>query len=78
MKVKHLKSHLGNPVPNHFTIEHNGIIYFQSYDVIVACIRRGITYLDRKYWDYSPTTARYRNEFLRLKNDEVKAKVASG
>lgn len=42
-------------------IEHNGIIYLQSYQTIVAKIENGEVYV--RGW-YSQTTARHINEFL--------------
>jgi hypothetical protein len=34
--------------------------------------------LDKHYWDYSTTTSRYRNQFLREKTAETRQKINSG
>ena len=43
---------------NQYIIEHNGVTYFQSYDVIVAKKSKGKTILDKDYYQYSRTTIR--------------------
>lgn len=60
--------------------------YFQSYDSIIVfhamdCSDTGncdIKFLDEKYWEYSKTTGRYRNQFLGERYAETKAKIESG
>ena len=68
----------GGKVPNQFVITTDDGEYFQSYDSIIAFRPKGRTgdeatdakiVLDSKYWDYSKTTGKYRNQFL----DEKKA-----
>jgi len=56
---------------------------FQSYDSIIA--RRtsdpcgeDFVELDRVYWDYSKTTSKYRNQFLRETKKETEKKISSG
>ena len=56
---------------------------FQSYDSVIA--RRtsdpcggDFVELDRVYWDYSKTTSKYRNQFLRETKKETEKKIASG
>lgn len=34
--------------------------------------------LDEKYWNYSTTTSKYRNQFLGETTDETRKKIASG
>lgn len=61
---------------------------FQSYDSVIAqrtiwgenAIKGGRVdiVLDEKYWDYSVTTGKYRNEFLGEGIAETRAKIASG
>lgn len=67
VKVKPMTSkRTGNPVLNQFTIRTPEGTYFQSYDAIIALISMdGNTYLDHDNWDYSKTTIKYLNEFLR-------------
>lgn len=55
--------------------------YFQSYDsIIVKKVYGGRldVYLDRKYWNYSVTTSKYRNQFLGETTKETQAKIDSG
>lgn len=78
MKVKNLTSSRGNKVTNQFEIWDNGAHYFQSYNSIIVKIEKGKTYLDERYWNYSRTTAKYRNEFLRETTKETQRKIDSG
>ncbi len=81
MKVRNMTSpRSGNPVANQFLItDEQGNHFFQSYGVLVAKEERGgLTLLDEKYYDYSNTTIKYRNQFLNLDSKEVKAKIKSG
>ena len=56
---------------NQYSIEHNGVTYFQSYDVIVAKKSKGKTILDKDYYNYSRTTIKYRNMFLGMLSASV-------
>ena len=79
MKVQNMTSFMGNPVPNQFIIDdENGNRFFQSYQSIIIKVSDGKTYLDEKLWNYSITTAKYRNLFLWETTNEVKAKIESG
>ena len=61
--MKSLSSH--NAIANQFVITlQNGIEVFQSYNSIICVKANGQTYLDENRWNYSRTTARYRNIFL--------------
>ena len=82
MKVK--VSNLTSPrswreVPNQFEIRIDGKRYFQSYDSVIAVIDENwkIT-LDERYWNYSMTTSKYRNQFLGLTTEETKRRIKSG
>lgn len=91
MKVQNMISSRGRKVANQFIISEEGHgangnfikkQVFQSYSsVIVEKItwsdRIDIT-LDQDYWDYSTTTGKYRNQFLRENKEETKKKIASG
>ena len=63
---------------NQYVIEHNGVTYFQSYDVIVAKKSRGKIILDKDYYEYSRTTIKYRNMFLGLLSVSVKEAIRDG
>ena len=93
MKVSNMTSSKGNDVPNQFLIEDARILIdnlnikgdmFQSYKSNIAFIPcyecKGIVkaYLDSKYWDYSVTTGKYRNQFLGETKKETERKIASG
>ena len=90
MKVQNMTSSKGNPVANQFIVTDSvqGVggeyktTYFQSYDSVIA---RKESYpsgshivLDSKYWDYSVTTGKYRNQFLGETKKETQAKIDSG
>ena len=68
MRVKNMKSNNGNRVPNQFIItdeEHNTIT-FQSYNSeIIRIDYSNETITVFPDYDYSVTTARYRNKFMR-------------
>jgi hypothetical protein len=90
MKVQNMMSRNGNKVANQFIINTyftDGDIcstkVFQSYDSAIVQIDNynNGTYqvtLDRNYWDYSVTTGKYRNQFLRETKKETLAKIDSG
>ena len=94
MKVKNMTSKkTGRAVPNQFVITTResvlpsnyerkvtvNVTYFQSYDSIIARVKpHRKTALDEKYWDYSRTTGRYRNQFLDETTRETQAKIDSG
>jgi|SaaInlV_100m_DNA_5_1039725.scaffolds.fasta_scaffold11845_2 hypothetical protein len=84
MKVKNMISNAGNPIANQFIVdgEHYGEEgqFFQSYDSVIAfkpANGSSIT-LDSRYWDYSVTTGKYRNQFLGETKKETQAKIDSG
>ena len=67
MKVANMTSvKTGKAVANQFVItdnEHNAV-WFQSYTSVIALVNNGILFLDKNKWDYSVTTAKYRNAFV--------------
>jgi len=77
MKVRNMQSANGNAVVNQFILSGDDLSIFQSYDKTIVKIERGITYLDEKYWNYSNTTSKYRNKFLRLNTKETEQKIKS-
>lgn len=92
MQVQNMTSNKGNNIPNQFIItdEGRGALgnftsreVFQSYDSVIAVRIHwpdGATdiKLDRKYWDYSTTTGKYRNQFLGENKAETLKKIESG
>ena len=80
MKVRNMESDNGGAVVNPFIIEHGKFTYFQSFASIIVRIDRhtGAIVLDRRYWDYSKTTRKYRNQFLGEGIAETRAKIKSG
>ena len=81
MTVENMESSNGNAIPNQFIIhDDNGNVFFQSYKSIIVKIDRknDKTYLDSRYWDYSKTTGKYRNQFLGENKEETKKKIDQG
>jgi len=80
MKVENMTSRAGNKVASQFILlDDEGNSFFQSYDSMIA--KRdgeGNLYLDEKYWNYSVTTSRYRNEFTGISTSETKEGIESG
>ena len=72
-------SEKGNDIPNQFKIITPQGIYFQSYSSIIAFVdKTGQMWLDENKWDYSTTTGKYRNIFLREKRPETEYKIKKG
>ena len=92
MKVQNMTSNNGNKVANQFVIsgidsDDCDFETFQSYDSVIATVRTiGGEYevkLDSTYWNWSRTTAKYRNEFISRyfpneSTKETQAKIDSG
>lgn len=91
MKVRNMESSRGDKVPNQFIVSDvmqviitkNGKSpiqgdMFQSYDSNIAFKTVAGVFLDEKYWDYSVTTGKYRNQFLGETKKETQAKIDSG
>ena len=73
-----MRSPRGNEVPNQFQVIVGDLVYFQSYNSVIACKSlNGIT-LDRTYWNYSRTTGKYRNMFLGEGVAETLKKIKTG
>ena len=79
-KVENMTGRTGREVANQFIVRVGGKTYFQSYDSVIVEInhKTGKTRLDRRTWDYSVTTGKYRNEFLGEDKAETQAKIDSG
>lgn len=94
MQIQNMTSTSGNQISNQFIISDVSITYqsrtgetirppsgkmFQSYDSNIAFIgHEGSVFLDEKFWDYSNTTSKYRNLFLKETKKETQAKIDSG
>ena len=87
MKVSQFTNDRGVPVRNQFILTGhnkagNRAEMFQSYDSVI--VEREYhneevsIYLDEKYWDYSKTTSKYRNQFLGEDKKTTEKKIASG
>lgn len=69
----------GEAVRNQFILQTKEGMYFQSYNsVIVFQPNKGKIQLDKKYWDYSRNTDKYRNQFLNETKQETQKKIDSG
>ena len=79
VKVRNMFGSTGREVPNQFIIETDQGKYFQSYKSVIAFKDNDnkVT-LDEKYWNYSRTTGKYRNEFLGEYIELTRDKIASG
>lgn len=80
MKIENFESNRGNKVANQFIIhDDNGNAIFRSYDSVIAVKdENGNIALDEKYWDYSVTTGKYRNQFLGETKKETEDKIKLG
>lgn len=76
--IRNLTSSNGNKVPNQIVIRNESLRIFQSYDSIIVKIEEGKVYLDERYWNYSKTTSKYRNQFLGDSTKEIESKIKSG
>ena len=93
MKTENMTSTNGNKVANQFIItDDNGNVFFQSYSSVIAKIPMFKVNsldkfkefdlqkieLDKKYWNYSNTTGKYRNIFLNETIKDTRKKIKSG
>lgn len=65
-------------VKNQFVLTIGNSRLFQSYDSIIVKIEGDSITLDEKYWDYSKTTGKYRNQFLGEKKQDTEKKIREG
>tara|TARA_Y100000401_G_scaffold78995_1_gene64553 strand:- start:985 stop:1260 length:276 start_codon:yes stop_codon:yes gene_type:complete len=80
MKVQNMTSNNGNKIANQFIIYDGDKTYFQSYNSIIVMkdnLNNKI-YLDSTFWNYSNTTAKYRNKFLNEKINNTRKKLREG
>ena len=85
IKAKNIISDKGNPITNQIIITDSkkDSETFQSYDSIIAIKEKNKNgkrkiLLDDYYWNYSRTTAKYRNKFLNETTEETKRKIKEG
>jgi len=80
IKVTNMRNGRGREVVNQFEITTPEGVYFQSYKSLIAFIPSDSSkvYLDKTYWDYSRTTGKYRNQFLREGIKETRGKIKAG
>jgi len=79
MRVENMRSAKGNKVANQFIVScDNGDLFFQSYASVIVKNSGGKTYLDESKYNYSRTTAKYRNLFLCESSQEIEKKIKSG
>lgn len=80
VKIENMISKNGNTVPNQFIIRTNEGVYFQSYSAVIVFSPRANDHvqLDEAYWNYSKTTAKYRNQFLGKKTKEIEKLIEDG
>jgi len=77
-QVENMRSSNGNPIPNQFLIYTDEGVFFQSYSTVIAAKVGGKIYLDASKWDYSTTTGKYRNQFLRMDKKETLKAIKEG
>lgn len=79
VSIQNLTSSQGNKIANQFEITTNEGRYFKSYDSMIAFIpNNGKIQLDKRYWDYSNTTGKYRNIFLGEDKKRTQSKIDLG
>jgi len=80
--VQNMKSSNGNSIPNQFIIFTPDATFFQSYNSVIVKITfidgKRTIFLDEATWDYSRTTTKYRNQFLRETTKETEKNIKSG
>ena len=90
-QVKNMTCTNGNDVPNQFIITTPEGTYFQSYSSVIAFKPENVCHfpdkdtpderrikLDKRYWDHSQATGKYRNQFLGETKKETQQKIDSG
>ena len=82
IKARNIISPNGNPITNQFIIDDvkGEKEIFQSYDSIIAVkdYKKGKVMLDDYYWNYSRTTSKYRNIFLKESTEDTRNKIKDG
>lgn len=63
---------------NQFIVTDGEKTIFQSYKSVIAIKENEKVTLDSRYWDYSKTTGKYRNQFLNETKKETEVKIKEG
>lgn len=63
---------------NHQIIKTEEAVFFTSYNVFISKIENGQIYLDAEKWNFSKTTAKYRNQFLDEDTKTTAQKIEKG
>ena len=78
-KVRNIVGRTGRPVVNQFIITTADGEYFQSYETVIAFREiSGKVWLDCERWNYSHTTAKYRNGFLGMNKAQIEKAIDAG
>ncbi len=78
IKKKHTVMNAHTPAPNQVFVHTKEGYFFFSYGTPIAKIFNGKTYLDKRHWNYSRTTGKYRGIFLGEDLATTRKKIASG
>ena len=79
MKVYNMTSYnTGREIANQFIIEHEGKVYFQSYQTIIAMKEAGKVTIDTNAENYSRTTSKYLYQFLNTNRKNLLQDVKEG
>lgn len=79
MKVRNMISNsTGREVANQFIIVHEGKVYFQSYQTIIAVKEAGKITVDNNAENYSRTTSKYLYQFLNTDRKNLLQDVKAG
>ena len=74
-----LSARSGEPIRNQYVIRTGKLYHFQSYDSLVASYDASSRILTLGlYWDYSVTTMKYLNQFIRQYCHPVHMKLPLG
>jgi hypothetical protein len=76
--IINILSRIGHPRPDQTIIEEGNKEIFVSYGTRIAEKKNGQVRLDRYYWNYSQTTGKYRNMFLRETKSQTEQKIKQG
>jgi len=80
-KIENLTSSRGKKIVNQFIITNEEGQFFQSYESIIAFKPNDPMepiLLDCKYWNFSSTTSKYRNQFLKCESKDIKKMTKDG
>jgi hypothetical protein len=76
--IINILSRNGHPRPDQTIIEEGNKEIFVSYGTRIVERKNGQVRLDRKFWNYSQTTGKYRNMFLRETRSQTEEKIKKG